>query len=321
MFKLSKKINNLSQKKATFLAVGLVLAILLPFLAFSGESNKIYVDDDASGEQTGSSSHPYKTIGAAMKKADDDTEIHIRKGTYKENVEIKKGVEIYGAGADKVTIKAKEDGDAVVVMNNKTKINEVTIRGGKNGIWVEKKGGASIIDCVIKENRKNGIEVESGEVDKSRAVYIDGNTIKDNGKNGIYSGKRRLSITKNEIYENDGDGIILEAGTSAWIGNNTIKDNDYSGMKLTIDGSKIWTKRNTIRYNGREGIEVNFYGGAGRIDINKSKTVINDRHGLARVQRKPVANSTNLWGQYLTYGDSEFWGNKIKDITPILHIY
>jgi len=321
MLNLSQKASNISKQKMTLLAVVISLSVLLPIFAFSSHSSKIYVDNDASGDQDGSASHPYKTIGAAMDKADNDTEIHISKGTYKENVEIKKGVEIYGSDRDKVIIKAKHEKDAVIVMNDDTKINKVTIEEGRNGIWVEKKAGASIINCVIKDNKRNGIQIASDGTGKERQVYISDSLIKNNGDNGIYAGKRKLSITENEIIKNKADGLILEAGVSAWMADNSIRDNRFSGVKMTLDGSKIWTKNNSIRYNGREGIEVNFYGGAGRIDIAKSKIVSNNRYGIARVQRSNFANSAALWGQNLTVSQSEFWGNKNGDISGIFHIY
>jgi hypothetical protein len=318
MLNLSQKITNSSRSKLALLVVIVSLAVILPVLAFSSHSHKIYVDDDASGDQTGSSSHPYKTIGAAMHKADNGTEIHVAKGTYKENVEIKKGVEIYGSDRDKVIIKAKHDDDAVVVMNDDTKINKVTIKEGRNGIWVEKSAGVSIIDCAIQKNKRNGIQIESDGTSKKREVYVSDSSIKDNGQNGILAGKRKLSLTGNEIYRNDADGVVIEGGSSAWIANNSIRENGLSGMKLTIDGSTIWTKKNSIRLNKREGVEVNFFGGAGRIDIAKSKVVLNGRNGVARVQRAS-ANSA-LWSKYLTFTESEFWSNKLGEISGIFTI-
>ena len=307
-------------KKIIILAAVLILAIL-PVLTLSSHKKYIYVDANASGTQNGSSSHPYKTIGAAMQKADKNTEIHIRKGTYKENVEIKDGVEIYGGDAEKVIIKADDDDDATVVMNHKSKINKVTIKGGKNGIWVEKDAKASIINCIIKDNEKNGIAIEADGIKDSRAVYIDGNIIKKNGANGIWAGKRRISVTENEIKENGADGLVIAQGSKAWVANNSIRDNRFSGIKMTIDGSNIWTKNNSIRYNGREGIEVAFYGHLGRVNIAKSKIVENGRWAIARVQRASFAGSYNLWNQNLTFDNrNEYWGNRFGNISPIFLI-
>ena len=62
--------------------VFLALAIVVPFLTFAGSSKKLYVDIKAGSTQDGSSSHPYKTITQALKKADKNTKIYVSKGTY-----------------------------------------------------------------------------------------------------------------------------------------------------------------------------------------------------------------------------------------------
>jgi len=316
MLNLKEKIAYGNGKKLAALALIAILAATLPVFVFSSHKTKLYVNKNANGTQDGSVNHPYKTIGAAMSKAGKKTEIHIAKGTYKENVEIKKGVEIYGSDRDKVIIKAKHDHDAVVVMNDNTTLNGVTVEEGRNGIWVEKRAGVSITDCIIRDNSRNGIQIESDGTGKDREVYVSKSSIKDNGQNGILAGKRKLSLSDNEIYRNSGDGIVVAGGSKAWIAGNSIRENDLSGMKITLDGSNIWTKKNSIRKNKREGIEVNFYGGAGKINIAKSKIVLNGRYGIARAQR--AAATVGLWAKYLIYSDQvELWGNKSGTVSPI----
>ncbi|MCK9378841.1 MAG: DUF1565 domain-containing protein, partial [Candidatus Moranbacteria bacterium] len=76
--------NIISIRKREVVVSAILLAVLiLPFFSFAGTS-KIYVNDGASGTQNGSINHPYKTITKALEKANDDDEIHIASGTYKE---------------------------------------------------------------------------------------------------------------------------------------------------------------------------------------------------------------------------------------------
>ena|SRR3989344_2734678 len=318
MGKIMSKISQ--KKKSEIISSILLLAVfVLPVLVLAGQDKKIYVDANASGAENGSSEHPYKTIGKALDKSDDDTEIHIAAGVYKENIEIPKGVEIYGSDREDVIIQGKNDDKPVVEMKNKTKINKVTIKKGKHGIKVKEDSKVSIIKCVIKDNDKDGIRISGGKADKKKEVSITNSVIKNNGRTGIFSETRRIVIMDNEIIDNESDGIDLAAGTSAWIQENTIKNNDGSGMKLTLDSSNIWTKNNTYYGNEREGVEVNGFGKVGRIDLNKSKFYKNERYGVARVQRGNF--SASIWNGFTVQSNSKYWLNKIGDLSRIIRIF
>ncbi|PIR73828.1 MAG: hypothetical protein COU40_00295 [Candidatus Moranbacteria bacterium CG10_big_fil_rev_8_21_14_0_10_35_21] len=309
----------MSKKKISILASLLAVAALTPVLVFSGNDVKVYVNASASGTQTGSSTHPYKTITQAMSGADKRTEIHIAMGHYKENVDMKDGVEIYGANKDSVIIEAKDNDKAVVKMGKNTTINKVTVKGGKYGIEVKKNSRASIIKCEIKSNRKNGIYIREGEVKSKKLVSISDSLIKDNKGPAIYSESRKLSIVDNEILENDGDGIDINKNSSAWISGNKIKSNKKSGMKLAIDGSNIWTKSNSIRHNNREGVEVSFSGKAGKIDMAKTDIFNNKRFGVAKVDRASISGSVSTWNKYLTLdARNKFGENKFGNISGIV---
>lgn len=306
-------------KKWEILGSLLLLAVfVVPVLSFAGHETKIYVDDDATGVEDGSSSNPYSTIGEALDNSDENTEIHIRAGTYKENIEIPKGVEIFGSDKDDVIIKADDDDDPVIEMKHKTKIDNVTIKGGKYGIKIGKNSRVAITDCVIKDNKKDGIKIKRGDVKDKKKVSISGNEIKDNGRSGIYSEKRRLVIINNEILNNDSDGIDIEKGSKAWIEGNKVKDNDGSGIKVKLDKSEIWIKNNTLRNNNREGIEVNASGKPGTIEIKKSKLYKNDRYGIASVQRGDFSSS--VWEGLIIKDNNKFWENKIGNISLIIKL-
>lgn len=320
MSKISQKWGEKNKQKAGLVAIIAVILIALPMLAFSSRTHKLYVNDNASGAQDGSKSHPYKTISEAISKADGKTEIHISNGIYKENIALKSDMEIYGEDKNETIIEADKSSESVVTMKDDTVINKVTIKGGSNGIKVRDNAKASIIKCVIKDNNRDGIKIESDGTSDSRRVSISENTIKDNDWSGIYSGRRNLSIVENDILDNGKDGVDIAKGSKAWIADNEIKDNSGSGMKLAIDGSDIWTKSNNVRSNRREGMEASFSGAAGRINIAKSKFRDNGRYGIARIQDFPLnANSQNLWKRYLTFdANNEFSQNGEASISVII---
>jgi len=318
---LSLKISEMSNIKRFALLLSMVILLSLPAFSLSSKRSNLYVDDNNHGSETGSASHPYDTISEAMKEADKKTDIHIAKGSYKENVEIKEGVRIYGEDKDDVIIEAKTNKEPTVLMNDETVINKVTIKKGKYGIRVRSEAEASIINCIIKDSKGDGIHIKEGKIKDSRKVSISESIIKDNDGAGIVSAKRKLSITESEIKDNKGDGIDILAGASAWIYKNSITNNVKSGMKLRIDQSNIWTKRNKIAHNHREGIEVSFFGGSGKINIDRSAIFQNGNYGVAKVQRALFGNNLGLWNSYLTFdGENNIGENRIGNISKIFII-
>jgi hypothetical protein len=308
-----------AKKWEVIASLGLVICVVLPALGLARSGGNIYVDDSATGTEDGSASHPYKTISEALKHADDGDDVHVAAGTYKDNIEIPEGVDVFGESTSSVIIKGKDDDKSVVVMNHQTEIDKVTIEDGRYGINVKKKSKASIVDCVIKDNGRDGIIVRySPEVKDKYKVSISESVIKNNGKDGIYAQKSRLILIDNEISGNDNDGVGIESGTRAWIKDNRIKDNNGSGMKLTLDASELWLKSNSIRSNDREGIEINAFGSYGLIDVNKGSVAENGRYGIARIARKNFGASA--WNNVRIDSSVDFFGNKLGNISPVIRI-
>lgn len=308
----------LSQFNKREIAGGILLIsiCILPFFTLAS-TKQLYVDTKASGSEDGSSAHPYKTIKEALKHAKNNTEIHIAKGTYQENIEIPSGTKLFGSDRNDVVLKGKNDDDPVVTMHNKTELNKVTVKKGGVGIEIDNDDRASIIECIIEENKKEGIKIKKASVNDKYKASITDNTIKDNGRNGIFSEKRRLVLENNEVINNYGDGVGIMPGSKAWIKGNRIKDNNGSGMRINIDGSEIWTKSNTYRDNNREGIEIDSFGGTGRIDINKSKFWGNERWAIAKIQK---SGSINAWNGVTIQGNNEFIETKTGNVSPVIRV-
>lgn len=314
---MGKKMLKLS-KNGLIGSLLLVAIFVLPVLSLAGHKDKLYVDDGASETQDGSASHPYKTISAALKKAGKNTEVHILPGTYKENIKIPSGVEVFGSSRKSVVIKAKDGGKPTVEMDNKTRIDNVTIKDGRYGVKIGTSDKASVTKCIIKNNKKDGINIKDGSADEKKKVTISESEIKENGRTGIYAEKRRVVIVDNDIANNGNDGIDLQKGAKAWVAGNRIKNNDGSGLKAVLDKSEIWTKNNSFRENKREGVEVNAYGEAGKIDINKSKFNDNKRYGIAKVLRGNAPMS--VIGGFTVQGNNVFSGNKTGNISPAIRV-
>ncbi|MCX6761491.1 MAG: right-handed parallel beta-helix repeat-containing protein [Candidatus Moranbacteria bacterium] len=303
--------------KRVFIAF-LVLAVVVPFLTFADHNKKIFVDDNTGKTQDGSSKHPYKTISQALKKANKNTEILVSSGLYKENLVVPKGVEIYGHDRDETIIEAKSDDDSAVYLNGGSKLDKLTIKGGKNGVKVADGGRVKILNCIIKNNNRDGVIIYDGKLDDNNKVTISGTKIKDNGRNGIYAQKRNLVIVENDINNNGSDGVSFESGAKAWIGGTNFRDNSGSGLKVRLDGAQIFTKNNTFINNSREGVEVDAYGAAGRVDINWAKFENNGNYGIARIQR--AAFSGNIW-KGLTEEGTTFFKTEKGNVSAILNLF
>lgn len=296
-----------------------ILVVILPFLTFAGDSKKLYVDSSASGDQTGSSSHPYKTISKALKKAKSGTKIYVDKGTYKENLIVPNGVEIYGEGKDKTVIKAKSGNDSVIVLQGKAKLYGMTIKNGRTGVKVADSGKVKIIECEIQDNDWDGIYINKGKkIDDDNRVSITDSEIENNGRTGVYVEKRKLILMNTRITGNDSDGAFLAAGTSAWIEKVRFNNNGGSGLKAELDYSQVYTKSNSFIDNKREGIEVASYGAAGKIDIYKSRMENNGNYAVSRVQRKPAA--AGVWNG-LTVREAIFAKVHKGQVSGIFYLY
>jgi len=291
------------------------LAVLLPVFAFGG-AQTLYVDDGASGTENGTKEHPYKKIGTALKHADTGTEIRIKNGTYKENIEIPKDVRVAGDSGDRSDVVI--DGDnrkPTVEMKHKAELSSVTVKDGRHGIRVLGDAKAHIYDVLVKDAERDGIHIDAAPRDKKHRAFIDDVEVKHNGKAGVYSEKRLTVIVGSKIHGNDGDGIDFRPGIEAWLEGNKIYENKGSGWKVVLDGSEIWTKKNDFRKNDREGVQIESFGVAGKFGVKKSKSVGNDRYGIALVARNEKA--LDMWkGVFLE--DNSVFENTLGQVSKVI---
>lgn len=320
---VNKKINKrLKMKSKTILLVlALVLtgALTLPLLSFSKEN--IYVDTSSSGTPDGSQSHPYTSIQDAIDEAGKkDRDVYIREGTYEQNFKIEEGVEVNGAGKDKVFIKSPSKKENVVTMYDETALRDLSVQDGKYGIKIKGESEALVKDCLISNNKEDGINISEAKIKDSREVKIYDCEIKSNGWNGIYSEKRQFVVEGNEIENNEKEGIEFLGDSEGVISKNRIKDNGGNGVKLTLGGSKITVKKNTIRKNDRDGIEVKSYGDSGNVWIRDNKIIENERWGIAKVSKEYL--STAIWNQAVfDGGDNIYYENDLGNISPVIRVY
>lgn len=286
--------------KEVFVGLFFGLLVALPVFVF-GSSKVLYVDQNATGSEEGTSAHPYQSIEKALDHAKGGTEVRVKNGDYKENITIPKDVKVVADSEDrdKVVIKAHNEKKSVVTMKDGAELSYVTVRNGSYGVHILSDARAHLYNVVVKNNSDDGIHIESASVDKRHRVILDTVEVTRNSRAGIFSEKRSLTILDSYMTLNKSDGADLAKGTEAWLESSSFSGNKGSGLKLTLDGSHISGKKNTVRSNVREGVEVNSYGASGSISFQKATIVKNGRYGVARVARN-TSGYSNFGG--LVYG-------------------
>lgn len=308
--------------------IALILAVIFlvtPFVAYPLPliaGDYVYVDDDVSDKMDGSSKHPFDSIQRAIDKASnrESKAVYVKKGTYEENVEIWEDIEVVGEDKENVIIKARNEDKEVVKMHDDAILRNVTVKDGERGIEIKGGAEATVKNCIIKNNDKDGIKIKSAEVDDKNEVDIRENTIEKNGWNGIYSESRKIVIKDNEIKKNGRDGVEIASGSEALIEDNRFEENDGDGLRLTIDGSEIWVDDDTFYDNGREGLEVRSFGADGSIQVKSSKFYKNDRYGIARIGLEPFGDRDWNDSLYVKY-DNKYWENDWGDFSNIIKIF
>lgn len=305
--------------REVILAFAFTVLVAVPVIVLGG-SKQVYVDKNAKGSEEGTANHPYHSIGKALKNAKEGTDIHIAKGTYKENITIPKGVKLLGKKKDigDVVIKGNNN-KPTVTMKHQTELNFLTIEGGRHGVRVLEDAKAKIYKVNIKKSDRDGIHIDSAKRDKKHRALIDSVEIQGSDKAGIFSEKRDIVVINSNIHNNKSDGVDLAAGMEAWFEHNRINGNGGSGMKVVLDGASVWTKSNSIRNNKREGVEVNSYGAAGHFGLKKADLIGNSRYGIARVAR--TGNGLKTFGGIILgtdVNDNRIEGNHIGGTSPVL---
>jgi len=183
----------------------------------------------------------YSTIQAAIDAATAGDTVQVAAGTYIENITLKDGVQVLGAGADVTTINGDRSGIVVTVhyLGSATKLDGFTITNGKT----DYDGG--------------GFSVWSSTLTISNNI-ITGNSATRNG-GGIYASDSTLTINNNIVSGNtagnggmfSGGGIYFVSNTSGAITNNIITGNSATslGGGICLDNSSPTIANNSVTGN------------------------------------------------------------------------
>ncbi|MCX8103063.1 MAG: right-handed parallel beta-helix repeat-containing protein [Candidatus Bipolaricaulota bacterium] len=179
----------------------------------------------------------YQTIQAAINAAQPGDLILIAPGTYRENLTIRKSIELRGADAG-VIVDGSRSRSAPTILIQRTRdvvIQNLEITGGRRGIQVERSQNITIKNNLIQKNRRQGILI----TEHSQDVQIMENTILDTAPD------------EGNVL---GNGIILNRTKNAHVINNFIARSAWSGLRLLSAVAHI--ENNTFEENRHYGIEI-----------------------------------------------------------------
>jgi hypothetical protein len=233
------------------------------------QTNTWYVDDDAQLGGDGSKEYPFKTITEALNKADTylrdikDT-IFVNPGTYYENLEIKKSINLIGIkdrGFPKIKI-SNSNKNAIHVLASDVKIenfivedvagsSSYAIKVGKNGILPITRidiNNCNLFYCsngILFDNVKSSTISSCSIFAKETGNYINGILITD--------GSKRIDISNCEIVYFD-KGINVASGSNIKLSKNLV---GYNKCAIYFDlipfsdiiGNKIWYNNIGININ------------------------------------------------------------------------
>ena len=272
----------------------------------------------------------YPTIQAAVNAASNDDLIEVHNGTYVENVDVNKRLNIYASDGASITIvKASNSNDHVfeVTANNVTIMNfTVTDATGyhKSGVYLNGVSYCDISNNVVTNN--------------SFGIYVYSSTYNDVYNNiatgNVYHGvhirfSSNINVTNNDVTLNNGDGVYVhESNYSLIEGNtitnqstgygislhessfNTITDNDVTsnsmGLVLVSNCNNNTITNNDISQNPNGGIILG---------SSNNNTIADNTLSLNKYTDLLLYNSSSMAGVYI-YSSIQSWPGPV--LTPSL---
>jgi hypothetical protein len=218
------------------------------YVPFAGAkpTKHLWVSPTGNDSNSGSSSSaPFKTISAAMAKADPGTAVMVKAGSYTDSIRVKSGttdkpvwlVSADGEGAAKITASSPDKPVVYGFGNDNIVIKGLEIIGGMDGIKFTQSGSHlvnPVNNIVIQDTLIHGQRVDGIKIAQANNAVVVGNTIHDIKGNDegidIFYSKKGI-VAYNEIENIQGQGaIVLKAGTE----NFKVMYNDIAGVQRGI---------------------------------------------------------------------------------------
>jgi hypothetical protein len=313
-----------SSTAITSLAKGYV-----PF-ASAKPTDYLWVSRTGNDSNSGSSNAPFKTISAAMAKADPGTAVMVKAGSYTDSIRMKSGtvdkpvwlVSADGEGAAKITASSPDKPVIHGFGNDNIVIKGLEVIGGMDGIKFTQSGShfVNVVhNIVIQDTLIHGQKVDGIKIAQADNVVVVGNTIRDiKGTNegiDIFYSKKGI-VGYNEIHDIQGQGaIVLKAGTE----NFKVMYNDIASVQrgIVVGG---WAGGNGESWPANLGWQAKNIHVEGNLIQNTTKFAVLTQGAIDSTFTKNAFLPNNTYPTVAaTGGDDNGWGSKnIKFIDNIV---
>jgi parallel beta-helix repeat protein len=272
-----------------------VVAVISLYFLFYAQNDKIsyFVSSDGKGD--------FSSIQEAIDSASGNDILYVNNGTYSENIEITKSIELIGKDKNTTLINGNSKGTVVSISANHVKISGFTIKNGgpesANPPDAGIKIGSSyntISDCIIASNKNYGLYLDANPNN-----IIKFNTFSNN-RYGIYAiNAKTNNISSNTFVSNTEYGMYLTSQSD----DNLVSDNIFTEnlYAIRIKGSE----KNTFIKNLITKNEYGFYLCCGALN----NIVYNNRF-IKNINWHVSADPGNTW-------DNGKVGNYWDDYTGI----
>ena len=286
--------NKIMKRKIIF-AILLFVGILI-YPNFVLAKYDYYVDIDADSDGNGSEEKPFNEIKDALDEG--GKEIFIKKGTYKEDIILGKGIKLKGEGNDSI-IKGS------VIMKDDSSIVDLKVDGG--GVFIG-KGNSVKLDNIKVTNSSIGIETEG-----NGTIKVLNSEISGNGKGMYIQRDKDVEIRSTVVSNNDEEGIDIRQNVDGLISGNKIKNNREGGIEVIAGGSELKISNNSIQNNKSSGIAIQYYKIAnknGALRVFNNNISSNGNHGITCKNPSGGSPGESYWTESIDMGANNITGNK-----------
>jgi len=173
----------------------------------------------------------YSKIQNAIDNASDNDTIFVHSGTYYENIDVYKSIELIGVGRDTTIIDGNKSGDVIHISANWIKISGFTIQNGGDGIY------------------DAGVYVHSSNIDINNNLIL-------NSSHGIYLDREtKKNNVSNNIILNNQNGLYLISSIYNNISFNHITNNTHYGLYVRDNSNYNVIWKNTFSHN-KDGMRI-----------------------------------------------------------------
>ena len=232
----------MNRKIASAIIVTLLVVVAVSLYLYLGSSEGLVVPDN------------YSTIQSAVDAASTNDVIHVKSGTYNENLAIDKQITLIGENRGNTIITTNTEQPTITITATNVTVTGFTIKGTNTGIYITAEN-CTLTNNII-EGCGKGIHAQKDTNQFFHYINIKNNTITNNTEDGIlFDGEGTpfmFNVTGNTLTSNN-FGIRTVDSYRCLIQNNTIYGNTIG---IDAAGTRLDIMNNTLNENTETAIKV-----------------------------------------------------------------